>query len=123
MTLPKNRYVQPQSVKEAMDVIQDLFNQYRHAPLTNQLLNYHLGLTQRLQSDIYVAALKENNSVELEKLNTMIAAMKTWTKIRTANRPFNGKMKNYQLVSTSHPKFKQHSHKIKGQHNFHASRH
>ena len=55
MALPKNqRYVQPQNVREAMEVIQDLFNQYRHEPLTQQLLNYHLGLIQRLQTDIYV---------------------------------------------------------------------
>ena len=35
MALPKNqRYVQPQNVREAMEVIQDLFNQYRDEPLT-----------------------------------------------------------------------------------------
>ena len=59
MALPKNqRYVQPQNVREAMEVIQDLFNQYRHEPLTQQLLNYHLGLIKRLQTDIYVTAVK-----------------------------------------------------------------
>ena len=95
MALPKNqRYVQPQNVREAMEVIQDLFNQYRHEPLTQQLLNYHLGLIQRLQTDIYVTAVKENDPQQLKQLDGMIEAMKTWTQIRTANRPFNAKMKN-----------------------------
>ena len=96
MALPKNqRYVQPQNVREAMEVIQDLFNQYRHEPLTQQLLNYHLGLIQRLQTDIYVTAVKENDPQQLKQLDGMIEAMKTWTQIRTANRPFNAKMKNF----------------------------
>ena len=124
MALPKNqRYVQPQNVREAMEVIQGLFNQYRHEPLTQQLLNYHLGLIQRLQTDIYVTAVKENDPQQLKRLDGMIEAMKTWTQIRTANRPFNAKMKNFKLVSSNRPKFKKHSHKIKGQHNFHAARH
>lgn len=124
MTLPKKqRYLQPQNVHEAMEIIQDLFNQYRHKPLTQQLLNYHLGLTQRLQTDIYVTAVKENNPQQLKQLDEMIAAMKKWTQIRTTNQPFSAKMKNFKLVSSSRPKFKKHSHKIKGQHNFHAARH
>lgn len=124
MTLPKNqRYVQPKSVIEAMEVIQDLFNKYRHEPLTDELLNYHLGLTQRLQTDIYVEAIKENKPEQTKSLNSMIEAMQTWTKIRTSNKPFNGKMKNFKLVSNTRPKFKKHSHKIKGQHNFHSARH
>lgn len=56
---PKKRYVQPQTVREAMETIQKLFNSYRHAPLTQDLLNYHINLTNRLQTDIYVAALRE----------------------------------------------------------------
>ena len=45
---PKKRYVQPQTVREAMETIQKLFNSYRHAPLTQDLLNYHINLTNRL---------------------------------------------------------------------------
>ena len=124
MALPKNqRYVQPQNVREAMEVIQDLFNQYRHEPLTQQLLNYHLGLTQRLQTDIYVTAVKENDPQQLKQLDGMIEAMKTWTQIRTANRPINAKMNNFKLIASNRPKLKKHSHKIKGQHNFRATRH
>ena len=63
---PKKRYVQPQTVREAMETIQKLFNSYRHAPLTQDLLNYHINLTNRLQTDIYVAALREKNDKQLE---------------------------------------------------------
>ena len=65
---PKKRYVQPQTVREAMETIQKLFNSYRHAPLTQDLLNYHINLTNRLQTDIYVAALREKNDKQLEDL-------------------------------------------------------
>ena len=84
---------------------------------------FRSGLTQRLQTDIYVTAVKENDPQQLKQLDGMIEAMKTWMQIRTSNRPFNAKMKNFKLVSNNRPKFKKHSHKIKGQHNFHAARH
>lgn len=48
----ENRYVQPQNAKEAMELIQKLFNQYRNAPLTAELLQYHNNLIMRLQTDI-----------------------------------------------------------------------
>lgn len=123
MKSPKNRYVQPQSVSKAMDIIQNLFNQYRHQPLTDELLNYHLNLTKRLQTDIYITALKEDNKLQLAALKQMIVAMQDWTKIRTANRPFNYKMKNYKLISENSVKFKKRTHRIKGQHNYHSARH
>ena len=46
----ENRYVQPQNAKEAMELIQKLFNQYRNAPLTAELLQYHNNLIMRLRS-------------------------------------------------------------------------
>ena len=52
----ENRYVQPQNAKEAMELIQKLFNQYRNAPLTAELLQYHNNLIMRLQTDIKQAA-------------------------------------------------------------------
>lgn len=117
------RYVQPKNVREAMTVIQDLFNQYRHAPLTTELLSYHDGLIQRLQSDIFVAALRENNSAQQKQLGTMIQAMKTWRQMRVSGQPFTGKMKNFKLVVNNKPHFKQHVHKIKGSHNYRGVRH
>ena len=92
---PAQRYVQPKNVREAMTVIQDLFNQYRHAPLTTELLNYHDGLIQRLQSDIFVAALRENNPAQQKQLGTMIQAMLSWRQIRVCCQKFIGKMKYF----------------------------
>ena len=50
------RYIQPHNANEAMTLIQKLFNEYRHAPLTDVLLKYHNNLIYRLKSDIYKAA-------------------------------------------------------------------
>ncbi|MGK4165752.1 hypothetical protein AB0X60_04430 [Ligilactobacillus salivarius] len=120
---PKKRYVQPQTVREAMETIQKLFNSYRHAPLTQDLLNYHINLTNRLQTDIYVAALREKKAKQLEDLKAMTEAMQTWTKIRSENKPFIGKMKNFRLTSNNGTKFKQHVHKIKGNHSYRGVKH
>ena len=118
-----NRYLKPKNVKEAMETIQKLFNQYRHVALTKELLDYHTNLANRLQTDIYREAVRENDKKQLADLANMIVAMQTWTKLRLSNQPFNGKMKNFNLVSQNQPKFKQHVHKIKGNHNYRASRH
>lgn len=117
------RYIQPHNANEAMTLIQKLFNEYRHAPLTDVLLKYHNNLIYRLKYDIYKAAEKENNSQQLSDLNQMIQIMEAWTKIRLNNQPFEGKMKNFKLVTNNSPKFKRHLHKIKGPLNHQASRH
>ena len=70
----QNRYVKPQNVKEAMIIIQDLFNKYRHEPLTNELLRYHQNLTNRLQTDIYQAAQLEGNDFQTKQLAGMITS-------------------------------------------------
>lgn len=119
----QQRYVKPQSAREAMELIQKLFNQYRNQPLTQQLLQYHVNLTERLQGDILLAARRSGNAEDLKDLANMIVAMQTWTKLKTSNRPFTGKMKHFKLTQTNRPKFKQHVHKIKGTHNYRAARH
>ena len=106
-----------------MKLIQNLFNRYRHAPLTQKLLDYHVDLINHLQSDIYITALKENNTQQLKELQEMIIAMQTWTEIRTHNQPFNGKMKNFKLVIQNTIKYRKRHHKIKRVHNYHATRH
>lgn len=118
-----NRYVQPKNVREAMELIQNLFNQYRNQPLTQELLNYHIGLTNRLQTDIRVEAIKEGNEFQLKTLEGMVLAMQEWTKIRSSNLPFTAKMKNFKLTQNNSLKFKQHIHKIKGNHNYRGVKH
>ncbi|SEM74895.1 hypothetical protein SAMN05216431_10822 [Ligilactobacillus sp. WC1T17] len=117
-----NRYVKPQSVHEAMELIQKLFNQYRHAPLTKELMAYHQNLATRLQTDIWREALRENNQKQLADLAEMIVAMQTWTQTRMSGRPFEGKMKHFR-ITTPGVSIKQHVHKIKGSHNYRTPKH
>lgn len=119
----QHHYVQLKNVHEAMTLIQKLFNEYRHAPLTDVLLNYHNNLINRLRTDIHDAAVQEDNPEQLHNLELMTQAMETWSKIRLNNQPFNGKMKNFRLVVSQHPHFKRQVHKISGQGNHRASRH
>ena len=122
MTENNNRYIQPHNAHEAMALIQKLFNEYRSAPLTQELLNYHLGLIQRLQNDIKRAADLEGNQQQSEDLAAMVQLMQDWTKLRLAGHPFTGKMKNFHLA-TPHQRFKRQVHKIKGHDPLRSSKH
>jgi hypothetical protein len=119
----KQRYIQPDGPEDAMRIIQKLFNSYRNAPLTKDLLDYHNNLISRLQSDILDAAKKANNQKLLSELNEMTDIMRRWISIRLSNRPFNAKMRHFKLVSDGGVKFKRHVHKISQSGNHQASRH
>lgn len=119
----QHHYIQPHNANEAMTLIQKLFNEYRNAPLTDVLLKYHNNLIYRLRSDIRTAAEQENNPQQLADLKRMIQIMESWTNTRLHHQPFAGKMKNFKLVITNHPKFKRHVHKINGATNHRASHH
>ena len=123
MTAENHRYVQPQSVKEAMELIQKLFNQYRNAPLTTELVNYHANLLSRLQGDILREAKREGNQKQLKDLQSMTEVMQSWTRIRLSGRAFPGKMKHFHLVTGPEQHFKTQTHKIGGSGNHRASRH
>ncbi|BAP85730.1 hypothetical protein LOOC260_111910 [Paucilactobacillus hokkaidonensis JCM 18461] len=102
----KDRYVQPHNTFEAMQTIEQLFNQYRHAILTDELLAYHQQLVQRLQTDIYEAAITEDDQKQLKNLNQMISSMQTWTRTKMMNRPFHYKMKHFKLLDEQPTTFK-----------------
>lgn len=119
----QERYIQPHNAREAMEVIQKLFNSYRNAPLTQELLAYHNNLVYRLGSDIHDAAVKENNQALLKDLSTMSDAMHRWTTIRLSGHPFNFKLRHFKPVSENGPKFKRRVHKIHQESNHQASRH
>ncbi len=123
MNHKKQRYIQPDGPEDAMRIIQKLFNSYRNAPLTKDLLDYHNNLISRLQSDILDAAKKANNQKLLSELNEMTDIMRRWISIRLSNRPFNAKMRHFKLVSDGGVKFKRHVHKISQSGNHQASRH
>ena len=78
MNHKKQRYIQPDGPEDAMRIIQKLFNSYRNAPLTKDLLDYHNNLISRLQSDILDAAKKANNQKLLSELNEMTDIMRRW---------------------------------------------
>lgn len=119
----ENRYVQPQNAKEAMELIQKLFNQYRNAPLTAELLQYHNNLIMRLQTDIKQAAEAEGQTALLKDLHEMTELMRRWTTIRLSGRPFAGKMRHFRFAPANEQKFKRQVHKIGGSSAHHASRH
>lgn len=119
----ENRYVQPQNAKEAMELIQKLFNQYRNAPLTAELLQYHNNLIMRLQTDIKQAAEAEGQTTLLKDLHEMTELMRRWTTIRLSGRPFAGKMRHFRFAPANGQKFKRQVHKIGGSSAHHASRH
>ena len=73
---------------------------------------------------VLAAAKQENVPARIESINTMIAAMERWLKVRLAGNPYNGKMKNFKFVSDeSLPKFKRHVHKMNGGSTHRSSRH
>lgn len=119
----ENRYVQPQNAKEAMELIQKLFNQYRNAPLTAELLQYHNNLIMRLQTDIKQAAEAEGQTALLKDLHEMTELMRRWTTIRLSGRPFAGKIRHFRFAPANGQKFKRQVHKIGGSSAHHASRH
>ena len=118
-----HRYIQPHNAKEAMEVIQRLFNKYRNAPLTNELLAYHNNLVYRLQSDIKEAAQKEGNPDRLKEIDQMTNIMRSWTNLKLTGHPFNGKMRHFRSVTDDGPKFKRRVHKIHQGSSHRASRH
>ena len=119
----ENRYVQPQNAKEAMELIQKLFNQYRSAPLTAELLQYHNNLIMRLQTDIKQAAEAEGQAALLNDLHEMTELMRRWTTIRLSGRPFAGKMRHFHFVANNGQKFKRQVHTMGGSNAHRASRH
>ena len=123
MSQEKARYIKPQSAVEALELIQKLFNQYRNAPLTQELLTYHLNLLTRLQTDIKTATEQTGDPKLLTGLQTMTAAMQSWSGIRFSGRPFPGKLRHFKLDPGTHPHFKTQVHKIKGTASHRSKRH
>lgn len=124
MANEQHRYVQPTSARDAMEIIQKLFNKYRNAPLTTELMQYHQNLVMRLGSDIKQAAVKENDQKLMDDLQSMTAIMQSWAPVRMSGHKFPGKMKNFKL-DTEKPSrhFKRRVHKIHNVSNHRSSRH
>lgn len=119
-----DRFYQPQNSKDAMRQIEKLFNQYKDAPLTSELVTYHRSLIDRLQTDILTAAKQEQIPERVAANQTMVDVMNRWLTIRLSGKPYNGKMKGFKFVATnSNPKFKRRVLKTKGTSNHRTTRH
>ena len=119
-----DRYYQPTDIKDALTKIQDLFNSYVNEPLTNELLAYHQKLIQQLQTNLLPIAQQNNESLRVQQINSMVAAMQDWVKIKLNNRPYNGRLKHFKYVADrDRPAFKQRVHKIKGSQSHRGTRH
>ena len=91
-----NRYYQPQNSKEAMRYIEKLFNSYKDAPLTDDLLTYHVKLVNQVQTDIMQTAKAENIPARLTAVTDLIQTMQQWQRIRVSGKPYNGRMHHFQ---------------------------
>lgn len=124
MANEQHRYVQPTSARDAMEIIQKLFNKYRNAPLTTELMQYHQNLIMRLGSDIKKAAVQENDQQLLDDLQSMTAIMQSWAPVRMSGHNFPGKMKHFKLdTAKPGPHFKRRVHKIHNVGNHRSSKH
>ncbi|KRN28588.1 hypothetical protein IV38_GL000787 [Lactobacillus selangorensis] len=111
----QGRYYQPKDAKDAMRYVQKLFNQYRDAPLTDELLAYHQKLTNYIQRDVTRAAQQEGNANRAQTAQQMAAYMRQWLQIRAQGKPYPGKMKHFKLEAYgSHPTI--HNREVKGHH-------
>ncbi len=124
MAKHKKRFYQPTNSKDAMREIEKLFNQYKDAPLTKELLDYHQNLINRLNSDILAAAKKENIPQRIKAIQSMTEVMQHWAQVKLAGKPYEGKMEHFHFVADSEEmKFKRHVTKINGNNSMRSTRH
>ncbi|WP_155431337.1 hypothetical protein [Secundilactobacillus folii] len=105
--MTNERYYQPESPKDALRFIENLFNQYAQAPLTADLVAYHQKLVKQIQDNILPTAEKDEQPVQVENAKAMIQTMQSWLRIRMSGQPFAGKMHHFRFeADNAKPKFK-----------------
>ena len=118
------RYYQPSNVEDALREVQKLFNSYRSAPLTQELLNYHENLVNRLTGDLREAAQAEHRPDLVTATAEMARAMRGWTTVRLQGQPYAGRLRHFKFVpDATGPKFKRHVVKDHGSGTHRSSRH
>ncbi|WP_429971473.1 hypothetical protein ACQW5G_02335 [Fructilactobacillus sp. Tb1] len=119
-----DRYYQPTNSKDAMRKIQKLFNSYCHAPLTNELIQYHFKLLNQVKTNVLSVAENEQIPERIKAAKSIISVMETWLKTRIAGKDFNGEMRHFKFVSNNDIlRYKRHEIKVKGNNNLRSSRH
>lgn len=120
----QERYYQPSNTQDALSKVQQLFNSYRNAPLTQELLTYHQNLLKRLNSDLRDAAVAEHRDDLVAATKTMAAAMQGWMTLRLSGQTYGGRLRHFKFVPAANgPKFKRHVVKNHGAGNYRSSRH
>lgn len=118
------RYYQPSNVEDALREVQKLFNSYRSAPLTQELLDYHENLVNRLTGDLREAAQAEHRPDLVTATTEMARAMRGWTTVRLQGQPYAGRLRHFKFVpDATGPKFKRHVVKDHGSGTHRSSRH
>ncbi|EQM52800.1 hypothetical protein N692_07185 [Lactiplantibacillus plantarum EGD-AQ4] len=123
MTKSNERYYQPTDIKDALQTIQKLFNTYTDAPLTPELMAYHQKLVNQLSTNLLPLAQQQDDQLRVNQINSMIAVMQDWLKLRLNGQVFGGKMQHFKFVSNQKAQYKRRVHKIRGNRNHRASRH
>ncbi|HIW71339.1 MAG TPA: hypothetical protein H9875_01800 [Candidatus Levilactobacillus faecigallinarum] len=122
--MTEDRYYQPSDVTDALTEVQKLFNSYRNAPLTQELVDYHNNLINRLAGDLRQAAEAEQRTDLVRACDDMATAMRGWTSVRLAGKPYAGRLRHFKFVAdATGPKFKRHVVKDHGSGTHRSSRH
>jgi len=122
--MTEDRYYQPDDVTDALKEVQKLFNSYRNAPLTQELLTYHQNLMGRLNGDLRTAAQAEKRDDLVTATQDMVQAMQGWITVRLSGKPYAGRLRHFKFVAdATGPKFKRHVVKDHGSGTHRSSRH
>jgi hypothetical protein len=120
----QERFYQPNNSKDAMRFIEKLFNSYKDAPLTQELLIYHQKLINQLHNNIEIEAQKEGIPERIKSAQNMQRIMADWVQIKMAGKPYNGRMHHFKFQSTAdNPRFKRHNIKLNGNSSHRSSHH
>ncbi len=94
----QGRFYQPQDTKDAMRYVEKLFNQYKDAPLTDELLRYNQKLMVYLTGSVVNEAQQEGHPERAKTAQAMAAAMGEWVRTKALGRPFTGEMRHFKIV-------------------------
>lgn len=105
--MTEDHFYQPKDSKDAMRYIERLFNRYKDAPITQELVDYNHNLTASLRDDIATAATNEMVPKRHDAAIKMADEMDRWARVRAAGQPYRGELKHFKFVGeASTPRFK-----------------
>ena len=111
--MDQDRYYQPTDSKDAMRFVEKLFNKYKDAPLTDELLAYHQKLIYYVKTSVIETAKAENQPQRVKNAQNMLEVMQDWIRIRALGQPFTGTLRQFKYQRNQHTHYKQGSGKMK----------